>query len=162
MNPRRKKRLFVVTSIVAAVAIALSLVMYALNQNMNLFYTPSQIIYGRDGHVPQVGERLRIGGMVIVGSVHRDPNSLKVTFQLHDIGPSVTVEYEGILPDLFREGQGIVAQGVLTSRDTVKAIEVLAKHDENYMPPDVQEVMKNNHAFIQAQKNAARTMAVQP
>ena len=155
MNHRRKKRLLVVTSIVAAVAIALSLVMYALNQNMNLFYTPSQIVYGRDGHVPQVGERLRIGGMVVVGSVHRDPRSLKVTFQLHDIGPSVTVEYDGILPDLFREGQGVVAQGILADGHTVKAVEVLAKHDENYMPPDVRDVMKNNHTFMQAQTNSA-------
>ena len=151
MNPRRRKRLTIVTAIVIGMAIAIGLVLYALNQNMNLFYTPSQIVYGRDGHIPTIGERLRIGGMVQVGSVKRDPQSLKVEFKLRDVGPTVTVEYEGILPDLFREGQGIVAQGKLIGKTTVKATEVLAKHDENYMPPDVKEAMKNNHAFMEAQ-----------
>ncbi|MGO1295818.1 MAG: cytochrome c maturation protein CcmE [Vibrio sp.] len=151
MTPRRKKRLAVVSVIVVAVALAISLMLYALNQNMNLFYTPSQIIYGRDGHVPKVGERLRVGGVVVVGSVKRNPDNLYVRFKLKDIGPDITVEYRGILPDLFREGQGIVAQGVLVDAHTVKAAEVLAKHDEKYMPPDVEEAMKGNAAFNQAQ-----------
>ncbi|SJL82406.1 cytochrome c maturation protein CcmE [Vibrio palustris] len=151
MTPRRKKRLAVVGIIVAAVAIAISLMIYALNQNMNLFYTPSQIIYGRDGHVPKVGERLRVGGVVVAGSVKRDPDDLDVRFKLKDIGPDITVQYSGILPDLFREGQGIVAQGVLIDKHTVKASEVLAKHDEKYMPPDVKDAMKDNTEFNKAQ-----------
>ena len=89
-----------------------------------------------------LGQRLRIGGMVVEGSVKRDPESLKVSFDLVDTGPLVTVIYEGILPDLFREGQGIVAQGVLQDATTIKASEVLAKHDEEYMPPEVAEALK--------------------
>ena len=80
--------------------------------------------------------------MVVKGSVKRDANSLKVSFDLVDTGPIVTVHYEGILPDLFREGQGIVAQGTLRDATTIDATEVLAKHDENYMPPEVAEAMK--------------------
>lgn len=86
---------------------------YALNQNMDLFYTPTELVNGKDGKKPEVGQRLRIGGMVVVGSVSRDNESLRVSFDLQDVGPKVTILYDGILPDLFREGQGIVAQGVL-------------------------------------------------
>jgi len=115
-----------------------------LQQNIDLFYTPSQLIEGMgdDKIKPEIGQRLRIGGMVVKGSVRRDPNSLKVSFDLVDTGPLVTVEYEGILPDLFREGQGIVAQGVLVDEKTILASEVLAKHDEEYMPPEVAEAVK--------------------
>jgi cytochrome c-type biogenesis protein CcmE len=87
--------------------------------------------------------------MVVEGSVRRDPESLKVSFELHDVGPEVTIVYEGILPDLFREGQGIVAQGVLEDATTVKAFEVLAKHDEEYMPPEIAEAMKKTHEPLQ-------------
>ncbi len=87
-----------------------------------------------------------IGGMVVNGSVRRDPDSLKVSFDLHDVGPKVTVVYEGILPDLFREGQGIVAQGILRDATTIEAFEVLAKHDEEYMPPEIAEAMEKTHA----------------
>ncbi len=134
MNPRRKKRLGIVLAIFIGLGATIGLVLYALNQNMDLFYTPTELVNGKNGQKPEVGQRLRIGGMVEVGSVKRDPNSLKVSFLLHDTGPSVTVTYEGILPDLFREGQGIVAQGVLKDATTVEAFEVLAKHDEEYMP----------------------------
>jgi cytochrome c-type biogenesis protein CcmE len=95
-----------------------------------------------DGTKPEVGQRLRIGGMVVVGSVKRDTESLRVSFDLHDVGPKVTILYDGILPDLFREGQGIVAQGVLKDATTIEAFEVLAKHDEEYMPPELAEKMK--------------------
>lgn len=147
MNPRRKTRLLIVVGILFGLSLAVGLVLYALEQNMDLFYTPTEIVEGKpDGSKPQIGQRLRIGGMVVVGSVHRNPNSLDVEFKLHDVGPKVTVVYEGILPDLFREGQGIVAQGTLIEPNKIKATEVLAKHDENYMPPEVEEAMKKNHS----------------
>jgi len=146
VNPRRKKRLGIVLAILIGLGTTTGLILYALSKNMDLFYTPTELVNGKDGKKPEVGQRLRIGGMVTVGSVKRDPNSLKVSFLLHDVGPSVTVVYEGILPDLFREGQGIVAQGVLVDATTVEAFEVLAKHDEEYMPPEIAEAMEKNHA----------------
>ncbi|KJF88513.1 cytochrome c maturation protein CcmE [Photobacterium phosphoreum] len=150
MTPRRQKRLVIVLALVLGLGATVGLILYALNQNMNLFYTPSELINGKpDGTKPTVGQRLRIGGMVVKGSVERDPKSLRISFKVADIGPSVTVIYDGILPDLFREGQGIVAQGVLINPTTVKASEVLAKHDENYMPPEVADAMKINHKRLQ-------------
>ncbi|KAE9529962.1 cytochrome c maturation protein CcmE [Testudinibacter aquarius] len=148
MNPRRKSRLSLLLLALLGVSIAVGLMLYALRQNIDLFYTPTEVIYGKDHKSdtkPQPGQRLRIGGMVVEGTVVRDPNSLKVRFDLNDIGPSVTVEYEGILPDLFREGQGIVAQGVLIDEKTLKAHEVLAKHDENYVPPELESQMQKVH-----------------
>ncbi|NDV89745.1 cytochrome c maturation protein CcmE [Alteromonas sp. 345S023] len=142
MNPRRKQRLAVVGIIVALVAGAIGLMLFALNDSIDLFYTPSEIIEGKNGQKPQVGQRLRIGGMVVPGSVSRDSQSLAVRFDLIDTGPTVTVTYNGILPDLFREGQGIVATGVLSAEGQIKAQEVLAKHDEEYMPPELAEKMK--------------------
>ncbi|MBU2896458.1 cytochrome c maturation protein CcmE [Vibrio hepatarius] len=146
MNPRRKKRLGIVLVIFVGIAATVGLMLYALNQNMDLFYTPTELVDGKpDGTKPEVGQRLRIGGMVVKGSLKRDPESLQVAFELRDVGPKVTVIYDGILPDLFREGQGIVAQGVLKNPTTVEAFEVLAKHDEEYMPPEIAEAMKKNH-----------------
>ncbi|MEW9797674.1 cytochrome c maturation protein CcmE [Alteromonas sp. CYL-A6] len=142
MNPRRKQRLTLVFSIGVLVAGAIGLMLYALNDSIDLFYTPSEIIEGKQGKVPQIGQRLRIGGMVVPGSVNRDSETLAVTFDLIDTGPTVTVRYNGILPDLFREGQGIVATGTLADATTINAEEVLAKHDEEYMPPELAEKMK--------------------
>jgi cytochrome c-type biogenesis protein CcmE len=142
MNPRRKQRLTVVALIGLLVASAIGLMLYALNDSIDLFYTPSEIIEGKNGQKPQVGQRLRIGGMVVPGTVSRDPDSLAVSFDLVDTGPAVTVTFTGILPDLFREGQGIVATGVLTDSRQINAQEVLAKHDEEYMPPELAEKMK--------------------
>ena len=142
MNPRRKQRLAVVGIIGFLIVSAIGLMLYALNDSIDLFYTPSEIIEGKNGQKPQVGQRLRIGGMVVPGSVKRDQESLAVSFDLIDTGPTVTVTYTGILPDLFREGQGIVATGVLTGASSIKAQEVLAKHDEEYMPPELAEKMK--------------------
>jgi cytochrome c-type biogenesis protein CcmE len=144
MQPRRQKRLFAIVLVIGLLTGAVAAMLYALQQNIDLFYTPSQLVDGLgEGKIkPQVGQRLRIGGMVVEGSVKRDPDSLKVSFDLVDTGPLVTVIYEGILPDLFREGQGIVAQGVLQDATTIKASEVLAKHDEEYMPPEVAEALK--------------------
>jgi cytochrome c-type biogenesis protein CcmE len=142
MNPRRQKRLMVVSAILLVVGGAIGLMLFALTQNIDLFYTPSEIIEGKDGKIPQVGQRLRIGGMVVPGTVKRDQDTLVVSFDLVDTGPIVTVSYQGILPDLFREGQGIVATGVLTKNNHIDAHEVLAKHDEEYMPPELAEKMK--------------------
>lgn len=148
MNPRRKSRLTVISFVLIGVAVAAGLMLYALRQNIDLFYTPSEVVYGKnndDSTKPEVGQRIRIGGMVVAGTVERDPKSLKVRFDLNDIGPSVTVEYEGILPDLFREGQGIVAQGILKAPNVLEAGEVLAKHDENYVPPELETQMQRLH-----------------
>ncbi|MEI8595108.1 cytochrome c maturation protein CcmE [Photobacterium sp. Hal280] len=146
MNPRRKKRLTVIIALLAGLGVTVALTLYAMSQNMDLFYTPTELVEGKpDGTKPEVGQRLRIGGMVVKGSVSRDPHSLQVSFKVADVGPAVTVTYNGILPDLFREGQGIVAQGVLVDAQTVEAHEVLAKHDEEYMPPEVAEAMQKNH-----------------
>ncbi|MBV2127823.1 cytochrome c maturation protein CcmE [Arsukibacterium indicum] len=144
MQPRRKKRLLSILLIISLIAGAIGAMLYALQQNIDLFYTPTQLVegLGKDKVKPVVGQRLRIGGMVVPGSVSRDVQSLKVRFQLVDTGPTVWVEYNGILPDLFREGQGIVAQGTLVAPDEIQASEVLAKHDEEYMPSEVAEAMK--------------------
>ena len=142
MNPRRKQRLTLSLVAVLLVGGAICLMLYALNENIDLFYTPSEIIDGKNGRIPAVGQRLRIGGMVVPGSVSRDDTSLAVMFDLVDVGPAVKVSFNGILPDLFREGQGIVATGTLIDSTTIKADEVLAKHDEEYMPPELAEKMK--------------------
>ncbi|WP_394192034.1 cytochrome c maturation protein CcmE [Pseudoalteromonas atlantica] len=144
MNPRRKKRLLAVTSVIFGLSAVVGLVLYALQENINLFYTPSELIEGKGPNLekPFIGQKLRIGGMVVPGSVVRDESSLEVSFKLTDTGPIVTIRYQGILPDLFREGQGIVAQGVLIEPDVIEAFEVLAKHDEEYMPAEVAEAVK--------------------
>ncbi len=108
MNPRRKKRLTIILAISAGLAAVIGLVLYALSQNIDLFYTPSELVEGKgpDKIKPEEGQRLRIGGLVVPGSVQRDPQSLKVAFKLVDNGGHlVTVEFDGILPDLFREGR---------------------------------------------------------
>lgn len=148
MNARRKKRLAIAVGLVGGVALVASLLLYALNSNLNLFFTPSEIIQGKKdtGVMPEIGQRLRIGGMVTVGTLVRDPKSLHVSFKVHDAaGGEITVTYDDLLPDLFREGQGIVAQGVLVGPTELQATEVLAKHDENYMPPEVAEAMGKSH-----------------
>ncbi|MGH1462435.1 MAG: cytochrome c maturation protein CcmE [Neptuniibacter sp.] len=138
MNPKRKQRLLIVLFIVFGVGAAVGLTMYSLSQNINLFYSPTQIA---NGEAP-VGIRIRAGGMVVDGSVKRDQESLHVEFGITDYEKTVTVHYNGILPDLFREGQGIVAQGEIDENNVLQAAEVLAKHDENYMPPEVAEALE--------------------
>lgn len=115
MNIRRKNRLWIACAVLAGLALTIGLVLYALRSNIDLFYTPGEILYGKreTQQMPEVGQRLRVGGMVMPGSVQRDPDSLKVTFTIYDAEGSVDVSYEGILPDLFREGQGVVVQGEL-------------------------------------------------
>jgi cytochrome c-type biogenesis protein CcmE len=160
MNPRRKKRLAIVGSVLIGIGAVAGLVLYALSQNIDLFYTPSEITTGKKetGIKPIIGQRLRIGGLVVPGTVKRDPTSLKVSFKLSDMrtpivfnenDPMITVYYEGILPDLFREGQGIVANGTLAEHPptglSIEASEVLAKHDENYMPAELAEAAGKKH-----------------
>lgn len=144
MNPRRKRRLYLTVSMFTGFSLVVGLILFAANENMNLFYTPKQIVHGHpdSGEKPKIGERLRIGGLVVPGTVVRDDKNLDVQFDLMDDGATVTVIYTGILPDLFREGQGIIAQGHLKSATEIKAFEVLAKHDEEYMPPEVAEAVK--------------------
>ncbi len=138
MNPKRKQRLFLVMFIVIGVSVAVGLTMFALSQNINLFYSPKQIAAGE----APIDTRIRAGGMVVDGSVKRDQESLTVYFDMTDYESTVTVEFTGILPDLFREGQGIVAQGKMDAQGVFQAVEVLAKHDENYMPPEVADALE--------------------
>ncbi|SDH76682.1 cytochrome c-type biogenesis protein CcmE [Pseudomonas benzenivorans] len=140
MNPVRKKRLLIILAILAGVGIALALALSALQQNINLFYTPTQIA---NGEAPQ-DTRIRAGGLVEQGSVKRSGDSLQTDFVVTDGVKSVTIRYSGILPDLFREGQGIVAMGKLDGDGLLIADEVLAKHDENYMPPEVMQALEQS------------------
>ncbi len=138
MNPKRKKRLIIVLGIVLGVGAATALALFALKENANLFFTPSQIAHGD----APMGKRIRVGGLVVKGSLKRAPDSLKVNFDITDTSKSMTVQYEGILPDLFREGQGIIANGRVNEQGIVVADEVLAKHDEKYMPPEVKSAIE--------------------
>jgi cytochrome c-type biogenesis protein CcmE len=124
--------------LVAGLAIAVALTTYALRQNINLFYPPAEVAAGL---APQ-GTPIRVGGMVVEGSVQRSEDSLAVRFAVTDYQATVPVVYEGILPDLFDEGQGAVAAGVLGADGVLVASEVLAKHDENYMPPEVADALE--------------------
>ncbi|ELY4671509.1 cytochrome c maturation protein CcmE [Cronobacter muytjensii] len=148
MTPRRKTRLWLALAVLAGLGLTLALVLYALRANIDLFYTPGEILYGKGETQakPEPGQRLRVGGMVMPGSVKRNSHSLKVSFRLYDARGVVDVDYDGILPDLFREGQGVVAQGVLGDDRRIHAREVLAKHDENYTPPEVKAAMETNHS----------------
>jgi len=154
MNPRRKKRLTIISIIFFGVTAVIGLVLYALSNSVDLFYTPSEIINGKKntGLKPIVGQRLRIGGMVKVGSVIKNNENLNVSFTVFDNTDTVTVTYTGLLPDLFREGQGIVANGVLAENNVINATEVLAKHDENYMAPEIVEAMKQQHTDAKEKK----------
>ncbi len=140
MNPQRKKRLFIILGLVAGLGVAVGLALSALQENINLFYTPTQIA---NGEAP-LDTRIRAGGMVEKGSVQRSSDSLDVRFVVTDFNKSVPITYRGILPDLFREGQGIVALGKLNAEGVVVADEVLAKHDEKYMPPEVTKALKES------------------
>ena len=133
MTPRRRKRLVLVGLLLAGIGLATAFALRALRENINLFFSPSQV---HAGAAPR-GDTFRLGGMVVDGSVTRAGGGLEVRFDLTDTARVVTVVYDGILPDLFREGQGIVAQGRLRGDGVFVAGEVLAKHDENYMPPEV-------------------------
>lgn len=138
MKPVRKQRLWLVIFIVVGASLTVGLTLFALRQNINLFFSPHQIV---QGEVPK-GAKIRCAGLVVAGSVKRDGHSLKVNFDIADNISSVTVSYTGILPDLFREGQGIMVRGTIDEQGILQAEEVLAKHDENYMPPEMKEMME--------------------
>ena len=137
MTPRRRRMVAMAGGLVCLVA-ATALVLTAFEQNMLYFYTPTQIAAGE---APE-GRRLRVGGLVEQGSVRRTPGALEVRFDVTDLDRTVTVAYTGVLPDLFREGQGVVAHGLVGEDGLFEADEVLARHDENYMPPEVAEMLE--------------------
>ncbi len=137
MTPRRKQRLILVCLMLGGVGTAVALGLSAFRDNIMLFHSPTDIAAGG----VESGRRFRVGGMVVDGSVIRGAEDLNVRFALSDTAQSVPVVYRGILPDLFREGQGIVAMGALDDQGVFVATEVLAKHDENYMPPEVADAL---------------------
>jgi cytochrome c-type biogenesis protein CcmE len=136
MTPRRQ-RMLTVAFIVIGVSLAVGLALQAFQENLLFFYSPTQVMAGE---VPE-GRTFRLGGMVTDGSVRREPGELEVQFNVTDNQNNLTVYYDGVLPDLFREGQGVIANGFLQPDGSFRAEEVLAKHDENYMPPEVAEIM---------------------
>ncbi|MBB3141997.1 cytochrome c maturation protein CcmE [Halomonas organivorans] len=139
MRAKRKQRLLVILGLVALAAVAVGLTLYALRSNINLFFSPVQIA---EGQAP-LERQIRAGGMVKEGSVARDPDSLDVAFTVTDYVEDLEVRYSGILPDLFREGQGVVVVGRLQPDGWLRADQVLAKHDENYMPPEVAQALED-------------------
>lgn len=137
MKPRTKRAIAIVAG-VAAVGVAVALVLNAFRSNLVFFFTPSQVV----AHEAPRDRAFRIGGLVEVGSVVRDKDALTVHFRVTDTAQTIAVVYSGILPDLFREGKGVVAQGMLGADGSFHASDVLAKHDENYMPPEAAEALK--------------------
>jgi cytochrome c-type biogenesis protein CcmE len=147
MKPRHKRLLLVLTGLVV-IGVAAFFVLRAFNENLVFFYTPSQIA----NHEAPTNKNFRIGGMVVDQSLKREPGGLKVEFIVTDTAQSVPVQYSGILPDLFKEGKGVVAEGHLNTQGVFIASQVLAKHDENYMPPAAKDAVKA------AQNNTAKTL----
>jgi cytochrome c-type biogenesis protein CcmE len=152
MTPRRK-RLFVVLGILGGVAASVSLAVMASRENIMFYFDPSQVADAK---------RFRIGGMVVKGTVERKLGDLQVRFVLTDFAHQVPVEYTGVLPDLFREGQGIIAHGTMNGQGAFVADEVLAKHDEKYMPPEVAASLKNKQAAAPAAAPAPAAAAAPP
>ncbi len=149
MTPRQKRLTWIVVG-VSLVAAAVGLVLFALKNNVSLYFTPTQV-YNKEA--PQ-GRNFRIGGLVEAGSVKRENDGLTVRFNITDTAQIMPVIYKGILPDLFKEGKGVVAQGKLEADNVFRAEEVLAKHDENYMPPEATDALKK--------AEAAKAAAVRP
>jgi cytochrome c-type biogenesis protein CcmE len=137
LKPRTRRALWIVSGL-AALGVASALVLNAFQSNLVFFFTPSQVV----SHEAPQGRSFRIGGLVEAGSVVRDKDALTVHFRVTDTAKTIPVTYTGILPDLFREGKGVVAQGKLGPDGTFHANEVLAKHDENYMPPEAAEALR--------------------
>ena len=145
----KQKRLALILGGLGVIAVAVALVLTAFNQNLVFFFTPSQIT----AKEAPTGRTFRLGGMVETGSVKRD--GVNVSFRVTDTAQTVAVNYAGILPDLFREGKGVVAQGTLGDDGVFRAKEVLAKHDENYMPPEAAEALEKAQ---KARDMAAKTL----
>ena len=140
MTPTRKRRLIAVLLILAGVGVASTIAFYSLQQNMLYFQSPSELALQP---IPP-GRQFRLGGLVKPGTVARQGDGLATRFVVTDGPKEITVEYVGILPDLFREGQGVIARGALNEGGLFEASEVLAKHDENYMPPEVAEALEES------------------
>ncbi|BCA95087.1 cytochrome c-type biogenesis protein CcmE [Legionella antarctica] len=137
MIPVRRRKILMLLFVMSILAVASALVLYALRQNISLFYSPSQAVAGQ----APLHHAIRVGGMVEKGSIIRAAQGLEVQFKITDFEKTITVTYLGILPDLFREGQGIVAEGQLIDNHSFRASQVLAKHDANYMPPEVKAAL---------------------
>lgn len=142
MTPKRKQRLIFVIVLIVGFGSAIGLALFAFQKNLLYFYSPSQVAAGEVAS----NQMFRLGGLVVEGSVKRESDGVTTLFDLTDTTGSITVTYTGLLPDLFREGQGIVAQGKINQQGIFVAQEVLAKHDENYMPPEVAEALKASGA----------------
>lgn len=142
MNATQRRRMWLALAVSTGVAAGTGLMLYAFSQNLMYFYSPSQVVAG----AVSPGTQFRIGGLVEPGSVAHDSESLVVRFVLGDTVESVAVRYQGLLPDLFREGQGIVALGRMDGGGVFVATEVLAKHDENYLPPEVAQALAESGA----------------
>lgn len=141
MTPLRQRRLIVAVVVVVGAATTLALAVTALQQNLEFFYLPDKVVAGE---VP-TGKRVRAGGLVADGSIKRNETDLQVQFILRDLdGASFPVEYTGLLPNLFKEGQGAIVSGVLDESGVFQADQVLAKHDENYMPPEVAHLISKS------------------
>tara|TARA_A100001037_G_C15137105_1_gene631730 strand:- start:1588 stop:2016 length:429 start_codon:yes stop_codon:yes gene_type:complete len=141
MNTERQRRLTTIIFLLVGVSLAVTLILQALNQNKIGFYLPNDILSGK----APIGKQIRAGGMVLEGSLKRTPGTLALEFILTDhAGATFIVKYVGILPDLFREGQGIVVRGMLNDDSVFEALEVLAKHDENYMPRELSSLADKN------------------
>jgi cytochrome c-type biogenesis protein CcmE len=140
MKPRTRRFAWIAAGL-AALGVASALVLNAFQSNLVFFFTPTQVAAKQ---APQ-GRAFRIGGLVEAGSLKRDPDSLTVHFRVTDTGQTIPVSYTGLLPDLFKEGKGVVAQGTLGADGVFHATEVLAKHDENYMPPEAKAAVESAH-----------------
>ena len=145
MSPR-KKRIFVICIVLSGITISVALILTAFEKNLMYFYSPTE---GANGSAPEVRD-FRIGGIVLKDSVKRNVDNLKVSFVLTDTVSEIEVQYEGILPDLFREGQGVVIEGKLVKENIIHASTVFAKHDENYMPESIKKELEKNQIW---QKN---------
>jgi cytochrome c-type biogenesis protein CcmE len=137
---RKRRRLYILLLFMAGIGTAAALTLTAFRDNLVFFYSPTEIV---EKNAPRE-RNMRVGGLVEVGSVERTPGTTEVRFKVTDLQTNLTIVYAGALPDLFREGQGVIAQGQLGADGVFRAREVLAKHDENYMPPEVAESLKRS------------------
>ncbi len=137
---RKHRRLWIAISALAGLGAVVALVLVVLEDSIVFFYGPSELV----ARAPPAGQRLRIGGLVVEGSVKRAEDGVSVRFEVTDLAHAVPVVFRGMLPDLFREGQGVVAEGALDADGVFVASQVLAKHDESYMPPEVAEALKKS------------------
>jgi cytochrome c-type biogenesis protein CcmE len=150
MNPLRKRRLILICILLLGVGAATALALTALRENVNHFYSPTEVATGKIAH----GRTFRLGGVVLEGSPKREESTLKVHFVVTDRFTDLPVEFEGILPDLFREGQSVIAVGALDANGVFAAEQVLAKHDENYQPAEVAEAIAKGKAQREARESA--------